>query len=74
MAQIKVVHMVRGMETPAGQAIIDDDRLFTITHDPLAKRYEVDEMFNPECVGCLRDLFDLGWNASPPVPSALPPE
>ena len=74
LSQVKVVHMVRGMEVPAQQAIVDLRRLFTITHEPLAKRYEVDEMFNPECVTCLMDLFKLGWDHSPPAPSTLPPE
>ena len=40
----------------------------------MAKRYEVDEMFNPECVGCLMDLFHLGWDPGPSIPSSLPPE
>jgi sugar-specific transcriptional regulator TrmB len=74
LSQVKVVHMVRGMETPASQVIVDEDRIFTITHDPLTKRYEVDEMFDDGCVGCLKGYFDLGWNASPPAPSAPPAE
>jgi sugar-specific transcriptional regulator TrmB len=74
ISQVKVVHMVRGIEVPAQQAIVDQQRLFTITHEPLAKRYEVDEMFTPDCVGCLMDMFDLGWEASPPAPSAPPPK
>ncbi len=27
---------------------------------PIKRRYEIDEMFSPECVGCLADLFELG--------------
>jgi sugar-specific transcriptional regulator TrmB len=74
ISPVRVVHVVRGIEVPAQQAIVDSERLFTITHDPLAKRYEVEEMFTPDCVGCLMDMFDLGWETSPPAPSALPPE
>ena len=74
LSQVKVVHMVRGMETPASQAIVDDARIFTITYDPLTKRYEVDEMFDDVCVGCLKGYFELGWNASPLAPSAPPAE
>jgi sugar-specific transcriptional regulator TrmB len=74
ISPVRVVHMVRGIEVPAQQAIVDSQRLFTITHEPLAKRYEVEEMFTPDCVGCLMDMFDLGWDTSPPAPSALPPE
>lgn len=70
VSPVKVVHLMRGIETPASQAFIDDARLFTITNDPFAKRYEVDEMFSPECVECLVNLFDLSWSGSPPAPSS----
>ena len=74
LGQVRVVHMIRGMETPAQQAIVDGHRVFTMSRDPMAKRYEVDEMLDPHCAGCLGEFFEMGWRASPPAPSALPPE
>lgn len=73
ISPIRVVHTVDGVKSPAMQAIVDDARLFTIVWNPFSKRLEVDEMFFADCVGCLKQSFELGWGGGRAPPSASPP-
>jgi len=73
IAPVRVVHVVDGEKSPAMQAIVDDSRLFTIVWNPFSKRHEVDEMFFSECVGCLKQAFELSWDGGRSAPSSSMP-
>ena len=60
-AIMKIIHLVRGKETPSCAVIIDEERFFTAFKDPVNGKYYISEMLYDDCTNCFRDWYKLGW-------------
>ena len=63
-ADVKIICMVRGVETPSIAVITNEERIFTVYKDPLDGRYMVEEMLYEECSKCFIEWFHLGWESA----------
>jgi len=63
-AEVKIVCLVKGKETPSISVILDETRTFTVIEDPVKHRYVVDEMLYDECSKCFSEWFNFGWDAA----------
>ncbi len=62
-ADVEIVCVVRGREVPSISLILDEERVFTVFWDPMARNYIVDEMLYEDCTKCFLDWYSMSWNS-----------
>jgi sugar-specific transcriptional regulator TrmB len=60
-AMLRIVHMVKGKETPSSSVILDEERVFTAFKDPTNGKYVISEMLYDDCTQCFGNWYKLAW-------------